>query len=81
MLKIEKKTFLYLFIICVVIAIVGGIALISIITITGQTDWNINFSTATPTEMLFALLGIVCAVSGLLSAVFIIIYVVKVMRG
>jgi hypothetical protein len=73
---------LYLFIICVGIAVACGITLITIIAITGQTIWIIDFSYwMSPVETLFGVLGIVCAISGLLSAVFIIIYVVKAIRG
>ena len=75
--KVGKKIFLYLFILCVAIAIVGGLTIYGIMTASGQSDWNIDFSNATPLEMAVGLLGIVCAISGLLSALFIIIFIVK----
>ncbi len=75
--KVGKKIFLYLFILCVAIAIVGGLTIYGIMTASGQFDWNIDFSNATPLEMAVGLLGIVCAISGLLSALFIIIFIVK----
>ena len=46
-------------------------------TASGQSDWNIDFSNATPLELIVGALGIVCAISGLLSAVFIILFIVK----
>ena len=77
MLKIAKKIFLYLFILCVAIAIIGGLSILGIMTASGQSDWNIDFSNATPLELIVGALGIVCAISGLLSAVFIILFIVK----
>jgi len=66
-----------LFILCVAIAIIGGLSILGIMTASGQSDWNIDFSNATPLEFMVGVLGIVCAISGLLSAVFIILFIVK----
>jgi hypothetical protein len=63
----------------VAIALAGGITLLAIMS--GRTDWHIDLSNATPIEILIAILGITCAISGLLSGVFIIIFVVKTMKG
>ena len=77
MIKVGNFFFLYLFILCVAIAIIGGLTILGIMATSGQSDWNIDISNPTPLELAVGLLGIGCAISGLLSAVFMILFIVK----
>ncbi len=75
--KMGKKIFLYLFLLCVAIAIIGGLAILGIMATSGRSDWHIDFANGNPLDLVVGLLGITCAISGLLSGVFMILFIVK----